>query len=90
VFSSLIVKLAALALIIFTLVYTITKESEFEKQEKELAQINAKIEYYEAANFELMRVIDDPDVSSYMEKTALENQGYAYPDEIRFYDTSRY
>jgi hypothetical protein len=28
-------------------------------------------------------------MSAYMEKVAVEERGYAYPDERRFYDTSR-
>lgn len=38
---------------------------------------------------EIQRVLDNNDMSEYMEKVALEDQGYAFPDERRFYDTSR-
>ena len=33
--------------------------------------------------------LDSDDMSEYMEKVAAEQWGYAYPDEHRFYDTSR-
>ena len=29
------------------------------------------------------------DINRYMEKLAVENNNYAYPDERRYYDTSR-
>ena len=33
--------------------------------------------------------LESDDLSAYMEKIALEERGYAYPNERRFYDTSR-
>ena len=50
---------------------------------------NDKISVLEGDNEEIERVLSNSDVSSYMEQVALEEQGYAYPDERRFYDTSR-
>lgn len=38
---------------------------------------------------ELQRVLESDDLSYYIEKIAMEERGYAYPDERRFYDTSR-
>ena len=34
-------------------------------------------------------IMEQKNMSHYMEQVALEEQGYAYPDERRFYDTSR-
>ena len=51
--------------------------------------IQSKIDAYEAENMEIQRVLDSNDTSAYMEKVAIEERGYAYPDERRFYDTSR-
>ena len=44
---------------------------------------------YEAENEDLERILNSGDIDSYMEKLAREDYGYAYPDEYRFYDTSR-
>ena len=49
--------------------------------QKELNSINKKAEEIEAEN------VDDMD--AYMEKLAIEKMNYAYPDERRYYDTSR-
>lgn len=43
----------------------------------------------QADNADLKRIIDSGDIDAYMEKLAREEYGYAYPDEFRFYDTSR-
>ena len=43
----------------------------------------------QAENEDLERILNSGDIDSYMEKLAREDYGYAYPDEYRFYDTSR-
>lgn len=67
----------------------ITTEKDCAEKEQELIAIKAKTEAYLAENVELERIINDEDMSAYMEKVAIEERGYAYPDERRFYDTSR-
>ena len=52
-------------------------------------EIKEQISEYEAANEDLTRILDSGDTDLYMEKLAREEYGYAYPDEFRFYDTSR-
>lgn len=67
----------------------ITTEKDCAEKKQELIAIEAKTEAYLAENVELERIINDEDMSAYMEKVAIEERGYAYPDERRFYDTSR-
>lgn len=88
-FNKGLVKLAAGALIIGCAALIITTEQDCSDKEQELVSIQAKIDSYEADNMELQRVLDSDDMSAYMEKVAVEERGYAYPDERRFYDTSR-
>jgi hypothetical protein len=59
------------------------------EKEKELGAIQAKIDAYKLQNEEMQRTLDSDDLSAYMERIALEERGYAYPNERRFYDTSR-
>ncbi|MDE5558293.1 MAG: hypothetical protein K2J32_11515 [Ruminococcus sp.] len=66
-----------------------TTERDCSEKEKELSKIQAEIDAYEAENTELQRVLESDDISDYMEKVAVEERGYAYPDERRFYDKSR-
>lgn len=88
-FNRGLVKLAAGAFIVGCAVLIVTTEKDCADKEKELVAIQDKIDTYEAENMELQRVLESDDMSTYMEKIAIEERGYAYPDERRFYDTSR-
>lgn len=88
-FNGLLVKLAALALFVGCGVLIYTTEVDCAEKEKELVLIQEKIDAYNAENMDLQRDLDSDDMSGYMEKVALEERGYAYPDERRFYDKSR-
>ena len=55
----------------------------------ELNSIVNKTEEVEAENVELQRILEDDDMNAYMKKLAIEDMNYAYPDERRYYDTSR-
>lgn len=57
--------------------------------QKELNSIINKTEEVEAENVELQRILEDDDMNAYMKKLAIEEMNYAYPDERRYYDTSR-
>ena len=56
---------------------------------EQITVLQNKIDVFETENAELQRVLDSDDKDAYMEKVALEERGYAYPDERRFYDTTR-
>ena len=88
-FNGGLVKLVITSVIIGCGVLIVTTEKDCSEKEKELSAIQAEIDSYEAENTELQRVLESDDISSYMEKVAVEERGYAYPDERRFYDTSR-
>ncbi len=55
----------------------------------ELQSIKDKTQEVEAENVELQRILEDDDMNAYMEKIAIEEMNYAYPNERRYYDTSR-
>lgn len=88
-FNRGLVKLAAVAVIIGCGMLIVTTEKDCAEKEKELNALQSEIDLYEAENTELQRVLESDDLSAYMEKVAVEERGYAYPDERRFYDTSR-
>lgn len=88
-FNSWLVKLSAAAVLIGCAVLIITTESDYASKQRELDILEEKIEMYQAENGNLKSVLESDDMSDYMEKVALEERGYAYPDERRFYDTSR-
>lgn len=88
-FNRGLVKLATVAVIIGCGMLIVTTEKDCTEKEKELTALQSEIDLYEAENTELQRVLESDDLSAYMEKVAVEGRGYAYPDERRFYDTSR-
>ncbi len=88
-FNRGLVRLAAASVIIGCGALIVTTERDCSEKEKELSKIQAEIDAYEAENTELQRVLESDDISDYMEKVAVEERGYAYPDERRFYDKSR-
>lgn len=88
-FNRGLVKLAAVSVIIGCGVLIVTTERDCAEKEKELSEIEAELDSYETENTEIQRMLESDDISSYMEKVAVEEYGYAYPDERRFYDKSR-
>lgn len=80
---------AAAAAIIGCTVLIISVQSNIAEKNAELQTIKDQISEYEAKNEDLARILNSGDTDRYMEKLAREDYGYAYPDEFRFYDTSR-
>lgn len=88
-FNKSLFRLVAAALMTGCAVLVITIQKDCSDKEKELDRIQAKIDAYTMENEGMQRTLDSDDLSAYLEKVALEERGYAYPNERRFYDTSR-
>lgn len=88
-FNKGLFRLVAAAVITGCAALIITTEKDCSDKEKELARIQAKIDSYNIENEDMQRTLDSDDLSAYLERVALEERGYAYPNERRFYDTSR-
>jgi len=81
---------AALAIFaVFCTVSIVSVQNSIVEKKKELAKIEENIEVLSAQNEELAELIASDDIGRYMEKLAVESGNYAYPDERRYYDTSR-
>ncbi|MBR1553848.1 MAG: hypothetical protein IJ644_00470 [Oscillospiraceae bacterium] len=81
---------AALAMFaVFCTVSIISDQNSIVEKRKELAELEENIEILSAQNEELAELIASDDIGRYMEKLAVESGNYAYPDERRYYDTSR-
>ena len=87
--SKSLFKLVMVAFVTCCLVLSITWTLDSKEKEKELVAIQTKIDAYKISNEEMQRNLDSDDLSDYMERIALEERGYAYPNERRFYDISR-
>lgn len=70
-------------------VLIISVQSDIAEKQNELKILQEQISAYETENEDLERILNSGDYDRYMEKLAREDYGYAYPDEFRFYDTSR-
>ncbi len=88
-FNKLLVRLLAVAVVAGCVVIIYTTERDCAGKERELASIQNKIDAYEMENADLQQILKSDDMSVYIERIAMEERGYAYPDERRFYDTSR-
>ena len=88
ILSSLVLRLGVFAVIIVCIAMIISNESTLAEKQQELAEIQAKKAMLQAENVRLSRELES-DEYSYMENYALNYLNYAYPNERRFYDTSR-
>ena len=59
------------------------------EKKKKLSQLEEKAAQLEAENDEYASILAEDDERAYMEKIAIEVLGFAYPNERRFYDTTR-
>ena len=86
---SLISKIIIIVAVIVCIVSFIATQTSIAEMKTQLKEIAEKTEEIEAENVELQRVLEDDDMNDYMEKIAIEEMDYAYPNERRYYDTSR-
>ena len=84
----LIFRVAIVMFVIICTVAFIKMQNSIIERKRELAALEEKVETLTAQNEELADIIESDDIGRYMEKIAVEQNGYAYPDERRYYDTS--
>lgn len=89
VFDWIINRLVALILIIACIISFVSTQATLNEKRQEQAELEAAIEQARDEYLELEKFVDTDDLDGYMEKAAIEDLGYAYPNERRFYDTSR-
>ncbi len=82
-------RLAIFFSVVACLVSIIFNQAELAEKRKELEELKIKTEEIRHANAEYENVFENDDINGYKLKMAIENMNYAYPNEIRFYDTSR-
>lgn len=88
-FNKALIRVLAVAIVAGCVMIIYSTEKECAGKERELNSIKAKIEEYEVENADLQQIVESDDLSVYIERIAVEERDYAYPDERRFYDTSR-
>lgn len=87
----LVMRAAAVLFVIFCLVSIISTQSAIMKRRAEADALQVKIDNLKLENQDLQDIIDSDDIGKYIERKAIENpnNSYAYPDERRYFDTSR-
>ena len=83
-----IVAVAGFAFVLYCVSSIVLTQAEIAEKRAELAVLAEKAEKLEEANDEYQSILSEEDEASFMERYAVEVLGYAYPNEIRFYDTT--
>ena len=87
--SSFVMKLAFVILILGCATSFVMNQVEIAHRKEELASIKSQIEILSEENEEYQRRLNTIDEGEYILRIALEDLGYAFPKERRFYDVSR-
>lgn len=85
----IISRTAVILAIIGCTVSVVSIQSSIAEKKTELEQVQKQIDNLTADNEDLERILESGDIDGYMERLAREEYNYAYPDEFRFYGTSR-
>ncbi len=89
VFDWVVARLVAVILLIACIISFVSTQATLNEKRQELADLEEAIEQAKDERLELEKFVDADDLKGYMEKAAIEDLNYAYPNERRFYDTSR-
>jgi cell division protein FtsB len=87
--ATLAIKICAVVFCLVCLATIISTQATIAEKQKELNDLQSREEALIEENGEYERILNEDDTNSYMLSLAVGSMGYSYPDEIRFYDTSR-
>lgn len=82
-------KVVAVGLVVACIISFVSTQATLLQKRQEQAELEAAIESAKEEQEELEKFVDADDLEGYMEKAAIEELNYAYPNERRFYDISR-
>ena len=80
---------AILCLLCYAVVVLVTQQVHLSESKQEYAKVKSEVVTAQQNNDEYQRLLSIKDNNEYMEHIAIERLGYAYPNEKRYYDTSR-
>lgn len=84
-FARFIASAAVLCLIIYAIFNIISQQAQIAQLKKQSEALSAQITEQEQRSDEYTRLLRSGDEAEYMERIAVEQLGYAYPGERRFY-----
>ncbi len=82
-------RLVAIILVIACIISFVSTQASLNEKRQQKSELESAIEQARDNNVELEKFMGADDLDGYMEKAAIEDLNYAYPNERRFYDTSR-
>ncbi len=88
-FMHMMVLMAGAAFVVYSLCSIVSTQADIAEKKQELAVLKEKAAELEIANEEYSAILAEDDERAYMERIAVDVLGYAYPNERRFYDTTR-
>ena len=77
--------IAVFCLIVYSIFTIISQQAQIVQLKKQSEELGAEITEQEQKNDEFNRLLSSGDEAGYMERVAIEQLGYAYPNERRFY-----
>lgn len=86
---NIIMHLAAIVFVAYCAMSFIGTKAEIAERKHELVKLNEQAAILESENEEFQAILSEEDERAYMERIAIDTLGYAYPNERRFYDTTR-
>lgn len=88
-FMRMLVTLAGTAFVVYCICSFVSTQADIAEKKQELAALSAKADELKLVNDEYSSILAEEDERAYMERIAVDVLGYAYPNERRFYDTTR-
>lgn len=82
-------KLAFLAFCVYCLFLIVSAQVDIAEKQQTLSALQQEAQSLDTQNGEYQRILNAEDEKKYMEQLAIGKLGYAYPNEIRFYDVSK-
>lgn len=88
-FISKLKNVAIICLMCYAVIALVSQQITLSQKRDEIDKLKNKVEISQQENDEYQRLLNMTDTDEYIERIAIEKLGYAYPDEIRVYDTSK-
>lgn len=89
VFDWIFTKIVGIGLVAACVISFVSTQVTLTEKRQEVAELEHEIELAREEQIELQKFADAENIEEYMEKAAIEEHNYAYPNERRFFDTSR-
>ena len=88
-FVSKLKNVAIICLMCYAVIVLVSQQIVLSEKKEQINNLKNKVEISQQENDEYQRLLNMSDTDEYIKRIAIEKFGYAYPDEVRVYDTSK-